>query len=370
MCPFGALSRRADKALRYGIFKRVIIMDLMSIGKVGAYVKSYNAQQKIELKKESGNFTADKRDSFKRSNAEGFKSQLREAVNDSEKAVRNAEEALFGSAYGKAGAARGFENARIDDTADREPKNTQSAEKTENNSENGTEEAEKSIAEMVKEQMEKLDSLFGEREYDRANDSNLSSIRTKLYMGKKLTPAEQQYLAKRDPNTYSQYQQQETQRRIYRYTLRSCRTKDQVNGMRLSNALSALSELKKAAKNGGGIGGIAGLNAALNDEIREFTRSGEYNRLPTVAEVNKVNRDLAKAKKYEREKRAEQREKLKARRKKKKSKKTPGDGKRTVAQVMATPEAKKVMRSRAKNAYSAGHEMAMVTHIYKMNRKA
>ncbi len=351
-------------------------MDFMSIGKVGAYVKSYNAQQKIELKKESGNFTAEKRDSFKRSNAEGFKSQLREAVNDAEKAVKTAEETLFGSANGKTNALKnascGSGKTQAAETADkREPKNTQNAEGTEKTDpENGVEEAEKSIAEMVKEQMEKLDSLFGEREYDKANDSNLSSIRAKLYMGKKLTPAEQQYLAKRDPNTYSQYQQQETQRRIYRYTLKSCRTKDQVNGMRLSNALSALSELKKAARNGGGIGGIAGLNAALENEIRDFTRSGEYNRLPTVAEVNKVNRDLAKAKKYEREKRAEQREKLKARRKKKKPKKTPGDGKRTVAQVMATPEAKKVMRSRAKNAYNTGREMAIVTHIYKMSRKA
>ncbi|MDE7194155.1 MAG: hypothetical protein K2O14_09330 [Oscillospiraceae bacterium] len=339
-------------------------MDIMSIGKVGDYVKSYNAQQKIELKKESGDLSAGKRDSFKRSNAESFKAQIREAVSDAEKAVRSAEETLYGNADKGAEALKSALNATSQNAAD----NTQETEKTDPR--NGEEEAKKSIAEMVKEQMEKIDSLFGEKEYDKANDSNLSSIRTKLYMGKKLTPAEQQYLAKRDPNTFSQYQQQETQRRIYRYTLKSCRTKDQVNGMRLSNALSALSELKKAAKNGGGISGIAGLNAALNDEINEFTRSGEYNRLPTVAEVNKVNRDLAKAKKYEREKRAEQREKLKARRKKKKSKKTPGDGKRTVAQVMATPEAKKVMRSRTKSAYSTGREMAIVSHIYKMNKKA
>ena len=114
----------------------------------------------------------------------------------------------------------------------------------------------------------------------------------------------------------------------------------------------------------------------MNDEINEFTRSGEYNRLPTAAEVGKVNRDLAKARKYEREKRAGQREslrlseKLKAKRKRKKKTKTPGDGKRTVAQVLSTPEAKKVMRSRAKSVYSTGHEMAVVSHIYKMNKKA
>lgn len=355
----------------------------MSIGKVGDYIKSYNAQKKVEIKKESGNFSTEKRDSFKRSNAENFKAQIREAVSDAENALRSAEETMRGSSDKVMDTIRNALNAQnapkaAQNDAKKDTQSAQSAQNTQNAKEaektdpkNGVEDAKKSIADMVKEQMEKLDSLFGDKEYDKANDSNLCSIRTKLYMGKKLTPAEQQYLAKRDPNTYSQYQQLETQRRIYRCTLRSCRTKDQVNGMRLSNALSALSEIKKAAKNGGGISGIAGLNAALNDEINEFTRSGEYNRLPTAAEVSKVNRDLAKARKYEREKRAEQREKLKARRKKKKkTKKTPGDGKRTVAQVMSTPEAKKVMRSRANSAYSAGQEMAVVSRLYKMNRKA
>lgn len=342
-------------------------MDLMSIGKVGDYIKSYNAQQKIEIKKQSGELSAGKRDSFKRSNAESFKAQVREAVSDAEKAVRSAEETLYGNSDKGAENTKSA-NAAAQNVAYNKAADARESEKTD--PKNGEEEAKKSIAEMVKEQMEKLGALFGEKEYDKASDSNLSSIRTKMYMGKKLTPAEQQYLARRDPNTYSQYQQQEIQRRIYRYTLRSCRTKDQVNGMRLSNALSALSELKKSAKNGGGISGIAGLNAALNDEINEFTRSGEYNRLPTAAEVGKVNRDLAKARKYEREKRAEQREKLKAKRKRKKKTKTPGDGKRTVAQVLSTPEAKKVMRSRAKSVYSTGHEMAVVSHIYKMNKKA
>ena len=60
-------------------------MDFTSIGKIDAYVKSYSAQRKIEIKKEAGNFTADKRDSFKRSSKENFNAQLREAVNDAEK---------------------------------------------------------------------------------------------------------------------------------------------------------------------------------------------------------------------------------------------------------------------------------------------
>lgn len=346
-------------------------MDLTSIGKISAYVKSYSAQQKVELKKESGDFSAENRDSFKRSNAESFKVQLREVVNDAGTAVRTAEETLHGTTVNVTApksALSDNERAKTDSAADKQSaQNAQEAEKTDPR--DSEEDTKKTIAEMVKEQMEKLDQLFGEKEYDKANDSNLSSIRTKLYMGKKLTPAEQQYLAKRDPNTYSQYQEQETQRRLYRYTLMNCRTKDQINGMRLSNAVSALSELKKAAKSGD-ISGVIGLNAALNDEIQSFTRSPGYNRLPTAAEVNKVNRDLAKARKYEQEKRAEQREKLKAKRKKRKSKKSPGDGKRTVAQVLATPEAKKVMRSRTKSIYSAGQEMAMVSYIYKMNKKA
>ncbi|MCH5204174.1 MAG: hypothetical protein J1F03_05455 [Oscillospiraceae bacterium] len=222
-----------------------------------------------------------------------------------------------------------------------QPSAVQSAE---NNS--GSEKSEqKTLAEMVKEQMDKIDSMFAEKEYDKSKDSKLLGIKGKIYRGLNLTPAEQQYLASKDPDSYSTFQQINSARKMFSCSLRSCRTRDEVNSMRLSNALTALSEYRKAIRKGGDGNAIAGLNAALEREIQSYARTREYQSLPTAAECNKFDRELAKAKRYECEKR---REEFKARtdKKYKKKHKTVGDGKRTVAQVMASPLARKVLASR------------------------
>jgi len=218
----------------------------------------------------------------------------------------------------------------------------------------------KSISELIKEQTEKIDSMFSQEKYDRSNDNRLGSIKAKMRSGQTLTPSEQQYLAAKDPDTYSVFQTTESARRSFRCSLGACRTKDDVTAMRLSNALSALSAYKKAIKNGSDGSAVAGLNAALDREIRSFTSSANYKRLPTVAECNKFDRDLAKAKRNEREKKLAEKRKLEAKRKrtlaarkaavkKARYKKTPGDGKMTVAQVMSSPTARKVLASRSRS---------------------
>ncbi len=217
----------------------------------------------------------------------------------------------------------------------------------------GEKTVQQSISEMVKEQMEKIDSLFAETEYDKNNDKMLVDIRQKMRQGKTLSPSEQQYLASKDPDAYSSFQKIDSARRMFRCTLNSCRTRDDVISMRLSNALTALSEYKKAVRNGGSGDAVVGLNAAFENELRDFSRTSGYRKLPTVAECNKFDRDLAKARKFEREKRLEKRRLAAAKKykKKKKAVKTPGDGKRTVAQVLADPTSKKVLASRAKRTY-------------------
>ncbi|MCH5196500.1 MAG: hypothetical protein J1F28_07290 [Oscillospiraceae bacterium] len=203
----------------------------------------------------------------------------------------------------------------------------------------------KTLAEMVKEQMDKIDSMFSNNDYDKSKDSKLWSIKGKIYRGLYLSPAEQQYLSQKDPDAYSTFQTINSARKMFSCSLRSCRTRDDLISMRLSNSLTALSEFRKAVRKGGDGSAIAGLNAALENEIKSYARSAHYQSLPTVAECNKFDRELAKAKRYECEKR---REEMKARvdRKYKKKSKNVGDGKRTVAQVMASPLARKVLASR------------------------
>lgn len=262
--------------------------------------------------------------------------------------------------------------AVLAEKAEQQAQNT--ADKSENNSADKTASAEnaaaesnsknegKSISEMVKEQMEKIDNLFSQKEYDKSNDNKLGAIKAKMRSGLTLTPSEQQYLAAKDPDSYSVFQTIESARMSYRYSLNACRTKDDVTAMRLSNALSALSAYKKAIKKGDDGSAVVGLNAALEREIKSFTSSAGYNRLPTIAECNKFERDLAKAKKNEREKKLAEKRKLEAKRKrtlaekrqaakKARYKKTPGDGKMTVAQVMSSPTARKVLASRSKSSY-------------------
>ncbi len=223
----------------------------------------------------------------------------------------------------------------------------------------------KSFAELLEEQKNRFDKLFPNIA---GSDNTIGGIKNKIRQGRKLTAYEQQILSVKDPAAYESYQRINVARKMFRCSLNNCRTRDDVIGMRLSNALSALSSFKKAIREGGDGNDVAALNAAFENELRDFSRSS-YRSLPTVAECNKFDRDIAKARKYEREKRLEkQREKLRGKKYKKKTKKTPGDGKRTVAQVLADPTSKKVLASRAKRTY-CGCGMGL-TLYKKMNSKA
>lgn len=256
-----------------------------------------------------------------------------------EKSVQNRDTAYFSEKAVKA-IASASENAKTPAVEEKQVTDVQNTK--------AKEEKQKTLAEMIQEQMDKIDSMFSEREYDKNSDSRLTSIKSKMYRGLTLNSSEQQYLASKDPDTYSKFQQMDSARRMFRCSLRACRTRDEVNSMRLSNALTALAEYRKAVRKGGDGNAIAGLNLALENEIRSYAKSADYQRLPTVAECNKFDRELAKARRYECEKR---REELKARtdRHYKKKRKTVGDGKRTVAQVMASPLARKVLASRRRS---------------------
>ncbi len=228
-------------------------------------------------------------------------------------------------------------------------------------------EKEKTLAELLEEQKNKLDNLFS----NLANpDNSLSAIKNKIRQGRKLTAYEQQTLSAKDPAAYESYRKVNVARRMFRCSLNNCRTRDDVIGMRLSNALSTLASFKKAVREGGDGSEVMALNAAFENELRDFARSSGFRSLPTVAECNKFDRDIAKARKFEQEKRLEKRreQRLRSKKYKKKVKKTPGDGKRTVAQVLSDPTSKKVLASRAKRTYCA---CAMGVTLYqKMNSKA
>ncbi len=328
-------------------------MDLSTVGSISAYVGSIKTTSNVHD-------TLQKGFSNKRSakDTAAFSARARAAVKAERSSVTAKELEDRISEFAEKAEQQSAQNA-ADKTAGSTANKTSSVETAPSAD---PENEKKSISEMIEEQMGKINSLFAPKEYDKSNDNRLGTIKAKMRSGLTLTPSEQQYLADKDPDTYSVFKTTESARKSYRYSLNACRTKDEVNAMRLSNALSALSAYKKALRNGGDGSAVAGLNAALDREIRTFTSSANYSRLPTVAECNKFDRDLAKAKRNEREKRLAEKRKLEARRKrtlaarkkaakKAKYRKTPGDGKMTVAQVMSSPTARKVLASRAKRSY-------------------
>ena len=345
----------------------VVCVELSAVGLITAYVKSVKSAASVQNNIESG-FTG----SRSAKDTAAFSAKARAAVR-SGKAQASADEILekMNEIMESAEKQRAENAAAAKQPETEVPAVGKPGDKTE-----------KSVAEMVREQMEKLDSLFAQREYDKADDNRLSGIKAKMRTGSGLTPSEQQYLAAKDPDAYSSFQRTETAKKMYRCSLNACRTKDEVNAMRLSNALSALSAYKKSIRNGGDGADVAGLNAALDREIRSFTGTSNYRRLPTVAECNKFDRDLAKAKKNEREKKLAEKRKLEARRKRTlaakklaakraaKYKKTPGDGKQTVAQVLSSPAAKKVLASRAKSNYCGCAYVGSYNGVSKLYSKA
>lgn len=223
----------------------------------------------------------------------------------------------------------------------------------------------KSLSELIKEQTDKIDKMFSDGSEDRGNDNQLTSIKLKMRSGRILNASEERYLSKYDPDAYSDYRTTQDACRMFRCQLSSCRTRDEVNGMRLSNALSALSAYKKAIKQGGDGSAVAGLNMALEREISSFSQSARFRSLPTAAERDKYYMQLAKARRFEREKKLAER--ANANRKKKKQIKQPGDGKMTVSQVMNSPLGRKVRKSEKGGGgmcFSAG-----MFGTYKMNQR-
>ena len=198
-------------------------------------------------------------------------------------------------------------------------------------SESSTGEDKKTVSEIIKEQTDKIDSMFKSDDYDKSKDRALLVIKQKIRGGLTLSASEAKYLSKNDPDSYSNYQTIVQARRQFRSQLRCCRNKDDVYGMRMANAVSALAAYKKAIKQGGDGAEVAGLNMAIEREISSYSRSGRFQSLPTIAERNKYQVELAKARRFEAEKR--QAERMSRKGEKKKQVKVPGDGKRTVAQV-------------------------------------
>lgn len=138
--------------------------------------------------------------------------------------------------------------------------------------------------------------------------SKLSAqIRTKLATGKKLTQEEMDYLQKNDPQTYQKAKAIEEEQKSYEEELKRCRTKEDVQRVKMNYTAASLSVVNNV-KNNPAIpeGAKLGImwqelmkTRALEETMSKFVESGRYAQLPTEAEKAEAEKTLKEAKEAE-----------------------------------------------------------------------
>ena len=192
------------------------------------------------------------------------------------------------------------------------------------------------------------EAAYGER-----GDKALRKIHQKLEAGGRLTQKEREYLQKHDPESYRELVNQEREQRAYEQELRRCRTREEVEQLRMTRINTSLARVR-AVENNPHIPLSKKLEIAMaekqrvdrvTESTRRFVASGEYAELPTRAEEAQANEDAVEAPAP--------------------SPEGPGqggpaehplrpEGGREAPQIdVESPEERKVRRARAKAAYAA-----------------
>lgn len=134
-----------------------------------------------------------------------------------------------------------------------------------------------------------------------------AQIDLKLQCGQKLTAEEMEYLQKTDPQKYQKIKSMEAEQANYEKELKKCKTKEEVQRVRMAHTATSLSAVN-SIKNNPAIPKEKKLelimqehykHMALETSTKEFIESGKYAKLPTEAEKAKAEKDLEEAKKAE-----------------------------------------------------------------------
>lgn len=136
---------------------------------------------------------------------------------------------------------------------------------------------------------------------NKGGDNKLRTIQAKVDAGKKLTAQEKSYLKEKDPETYADLEAEEQEQRAYEQKLKRCRTKEEVQRLKLAHVGTSLAKVN-AVKNDPNISLEKKLKVAkqelrrcnkLEESTKEFIRRGEYAKLPTDQELSKAEQEEA-----------------------------------------------------------------------------
>lgn len=234
-------------------------------------------------------------------------------------------------------------------------------------------------------------SYMEQRENDN-EDKTLSAINNKIAVGSKLTPDEMKYLQVKNPTLYQKLKDIEKEKKQYEEDLKKCKTKEDVDKLKMSKISSSLSAIN-SVKNNPNIPESKKLEIASQEQRRlnelgeieaKFIKSGEYAKLPTEEEKAKAEKDMREAEENLREvspdKTTEEKTVSKSETESEDKKdipenqnaeeiatgtdKTDHEEKLTVTEAELTPEAKKVKRARAKAAYKTPDDDSSQQQIF------
>ena len=129
----------------------------------------------------------------------------------------------------------------------------------------------------------------------------LASITTKLKSGQSLSPEEIQYLKRNNPQIYREYQELQEEKKAYERELENCKTKEDVEKVRLNKMGSILAEAKSISNNPNI---PKGQKKALLEKLvmktmgiqgvhMDFVKSSRYASLPTEEEVKEEAQEKA-----------------------------------------------------------------------------
>lgn len=130
-----------------------------------------------------------------------------------------------------------------------------------------------------------------------------AQIDLKLNSGQKLTAEEMDYLQKTDPQKYQKLKAMEAEQENYEKELKRCKTKEEVQRVRMSHTASSLSAVNNIINNPAIpeekkfelVMHEHHKHMALETSTKEFVESGRYAKLPTDAEKMKAEKELKEA---------------------------------------------------------------------------
>ena len=149
------------------------------------------------------------------------------------------------------------------------------------------------LDEWIKQRQDEMKSAIETmKRMEESTDHKLAGIQSKVYSGTSLSRAEKEYLKTKNPVLYARLAAADLEKKVYERELKRCRTKEEVQRLKLSHTASSLSAVN-AGQHGAGASSEQKMALAqgelyklkgMQDATNRFVRSGAYHSLPTERE--------------------------------------------------------------------------------------